>query len=117
MISFQIKNRSVMGRNKYIQCSTCLKSIRSDNMKFHIHSKDVKYKMKICPICKKLIILTNLARHMRKHDKQLHLDLIEELERGKEKKKKDYERGVFIKKSIRNGEIDPDILTEEHHKQ
>ena len=116
MISFQIKNRSVMGRNKYIQCSTCLKSIRSDNMKFHMHSKDVKYKMKICPICKKLIILTNLARHMRKHDKQLHLDLIEELERGKEKKKKDYERGVFIKNSIRNGEIDPDILTEEHHK-
>ena len=57
-------------------------------MKFHMHSKDVKYKMKICPICKKLIILTNLARHMRKHDKQLHLDLIEELERGKEKKKK-----------------------------
>ena len=53
---------------------------------------------------------------MRKHDKQLHLDLIEELERGKEKKKKDYERGVFIKNSIRNGEIDPDILTEEHHK-
>ena len=48
--------------------------------------------------------------------KQLHLDLIEELERGKEKKKKDYERGVFIKNSIRNGEIDPDILTEEHHK-
>ena len=43
-------------------------------------------------------------------------DLIEELERGKEKKKKDYERGVFIKNSIRNGEIEPDILTEEHHK-
>ena len=34
----------------------------------------------------------------------------------KRKKKKDYERGVFIKNSIRNGEIDPDILTEEHHK-
>ena len=105
-----------MGRNKYIQCSTCLKSIRSDNMKFHIHSKDVKYKMRICPTCKTSMKAGNLSRHMRKHDKQLHLDLIEELERGKEKKKKDYERGVFIKNSIRNGEIDPDILTEEHHK-
>ena len=111
MISFQIKNRSVMGRNKYIQCSTCLKNIRSDNI-----SKDVKYKKKTCPTCKTSMKAGNLSRHMRKHDKQLHLDLIEELERGKEKKKKDYERGVFIKNSIRNGEIDPDILTEEHHK-
>ena len=72
--------------------------------------------MKICPTCKTSMKAGNLSRHMRKHDKQLHLDLIEELERGKEKKKKDYERGVFIKNSIRNGEIDPDILTEEHHK-
>ena len=80
-----------MGRNKYIQCSTCLKSIRSDNMKFHMHSKDVKYKMKICPTCKTNMKADNLSRHMRKHDKQSHLDLIEELERGKEKKKKDYE--------------------------
>ena len=116
MISFQIKNRSVMGRNKYIQCSTCLKNIRSDKMKFHMHSKDVKYKKKTCPTCKTSMKAGNLSRHMRKHDKQLHLDLIEELERGKEKKKKDYERGVFIKNSIRNGEIDPDILTEEHRK-
>ena len=76
MISFQIKNRSVMGRNKYIQCSTCLKSIRSDNMKFHMHSKDVKYKMKICPTCKTNMKADNLSRHMRKHDKQSHLDLI-----------------------------------------
>ena len=116
MISFQIKNRSVMGRNKYIQWSVCSKNIRSDKMKFHMHSKDVKYKKKTCPTCKTSMKAGNLSRHMRKHDKQLHLDLIEELERGKEKKKKDYERGVFIKNSIRNGEIDPDILTEEHHK-
>ena len=80
------------GSSTCIQCSTCLKSIRSDNMKFHIHSKDVKYKMKICPTCKTSMKAGNLSRHMRKHDKQLHLDLIEELERGKEKKKKDYER-------------------------
>ena len=56
-------------RNKYIQCSTCLKSIRSDNMKFHMHSKDVKYKMKICPTCKTNMKAGNLSGHMRKHDK------------------------------------------------
>ena len=86
-------------------------------MKFHKHERgDLQYKKKTCPTCKTSMKAGNLSRHMRKHDKQLHLDLIEELERGKEKKKKDYERGVFIKNSIRNGEIDPDILTEEHHK-
>ena len=106
-----------MGRQKYIQCSVCSKNIRSDKMKFHRHERgDLQYKKKTCPTCKTSMKAGNLSRHMRKHDKQLHLDLIEELERGKEKKKKDYERGVFIKNSIRNGEIDPDILTEEHHK-
>ena len=53
---------------------------------------------------------------MKIHSKQLHVDLMKELERGKEKKKKDYEKGLFIKNSLRNGEIDPDILTEEHYK-
>ena len=57
-------------------------------MKFHMHSKDVKYKKKTCPTCKTSMKAGNLSRHMRKHGKQLHLDLIEELERGKEKKKK-----------------------------
>ena len=78
---------------KYIQCSVCSKNIRSDKMKFHKHERGgLQYKKKTCPTCKTSMKAGNLSRHMRKHDKQLHLDLIEELERGKEKKKKDYER-------------------------
>ena len=54
-------------------------------MKFHKHERgDLQYKKKTCPTCKTSMKAGNLSRHMRKHDKQLHLDLIEELERGKE---------------------------------
>ena len=58
-----------MGQNKYIQCPSCSKKIRSDNMKFHKHKKvEVsKYKMKICSICGKIMKSGNLARHLKKH--------------------------------------------------
>ena len=114
MISFQIKNRSVMGRNKYIQCSTCLKSIRSDNMKFHMHSKDVKYKMKICPICKKLMILTNLARHMKIHAKQSKAEWINEIKTDQVKNKECLEKGLFITEYIKEQNIDANILRREY---
>ena len=116
MISFQIKNRSVMGRNKYIQCSTCLKSIRSDNMKFHMHSKDVKYKMKICPICKKLMILTNLARHMKIHAKQSKAEWINEIKTDQVKNKECLEKGLFITEYIKEQNIDANILRREYRK-
>ena len=114
MISFQIKNRSVMGRNKYIQCSTCLKSIRSDHMKFHMHSKDVKYKMKICPICKKLMILTNLARHMKIHAKQSKAEWINEIKTDQVKNKECLEKGLFITEYIKEQNIDANILRREY---
>ena len=114
MISFQIKNRSVMGRNKYIQCSTCLKSIRSDNMKFHMHSKDVKYKMNICPICKKLMILTNLARHMKIHAKQSKAVWINEIKTDQVKNKECLEKGLFITEYIKEQNIDANILRREY---
>ena len=114
MISFQIKNRSVMGRNKYIQCSTCLKSIRSDNMKFHMHSKDVKYKMKICPICKKLMILTNLERHMKIHAKQSKAEWINEIKTDQVKNKECLEKGLFITEYIKEQNIDANILRREY---
>ena len=114
MISFQIKNRSVMGRNKYIQCSTCLKSIRSDHMKFHMHSKDVKYKMKICPICKKLMILTNLARHMKIRAKQSKAEWINEIKTDQVKNKECLEKGLFITEYIKEQNIDANILRREY---
>ena len=103
-----------MGRNKYIQCSICLKSIRSDNMKFHKHNKDVKYKMKICPICKKLMILTNLARHMKIHAKQSKAELINEIKTDQVKNKECLEKGLFITEYIKERDIDANILRKEY---
>ena len=103
-----------MGRQKYIQCSTCLKSIRSDHMKFHMHSKDVKYKMKICPICKKLMILTNLARHMKIHAKQSKAEWINEIKTDQVKNKECLEKGLFITEYIKEQNIDANILRREY---
>ena len=114
MISFQIKNRSVMGRNKYIQCSVCSKNIRSDKMKFHMHSKDVKYKKKTCPICKKLMILTNLERHMKIHAKQSKAEWINEIKTDQVKNKECLEKGLFITEYIKEQNIDANILRREY---
>ena len=113
MISFQIKNRSVMGRNKYIQCSVCSKNI-SDKMKFHMHSKDVKYKKKTCPICKKLMILTNLERHMKIHAKQSKAEWINEIKTDQVKNKECLEKGLFITEYIKEQNIDANILRREY---
>ena len=107
-----------MGRNKYIECSTCSKKIRSDNMKLHKHEKDnvQKYKMKICPICNKAMIYTNLTRHMRLHAKQSFSKLVDEIKTDQKRNKEDFERGVFIKDYILKQKIDPAILRREHQK-
>ena len=103
-----------MGRNKYIQCSTCLKSIRSDKMKFHMHSKDVKYKKKTCPICKKLMILTNLERHMKIHAKQSKAEWINEIKTDQVKNKECLEKGLFITEYIKEQNTDANILRREY---
>ena len=106
-----------MGRNKYIQCSICSKNIRTDNMKLHKHDGHaLKYKMKTCHICNKAMICTNLGRHMKKHDKESKAELINEIKRNHDKKRKEYETGVFIKEFIENSNIDPEILTKEQLK-
>ena len=107
-----------MGRNKYIECSTCSKKIRSDNMKLHKHEKDnvQKYKMKICPICNKAMIYTNLTRHMRTHAKQSYSKLIDEIKTDQKRNKENFEKGVFIKEYINQQKIDPKILRKEYQK-
>ena len=107
-----------MGRNKYIECSTCSKKIRSDNMKLHKHSKVYvqKYNMKICPICNKAMIYTNLTRHMRTHAKQSYSKLIDEIKTDQKRNKENFEKGVFIKEYINQQKIDPKILRKEHQK-
>ena len=59
-----------MGRHRYIQCKTCLKSFRSDTIKSHEerHKQKSKYQMKSCSICRKSMIAGNLSRHMKIHN-------------------------------------------------
>ena len=56
----------------------------------------------------------NLARHIRMHVKQSHLDLIDELKSDQVKREKSLENGKFIKDYIRRLNIDPKILRKEH---
>lgn len=106
-----------MGRQKYIQCSVCSKNIRSDKIKFHKHERgDLQYKKKTCPTCKTSMKAGNLSRHMRKHAKQLHLDLIEELRTDQMKSKENLEKGLFIKDYIQRTNIDPKMLRKEYQK-
>ena len=62
-----------MGRNKYIQCEVCRKSLRRDKIKLHIHRHEVERKnrhpMKICPTCNVSMIAWNLPRHQKIHQK------------------------------------------------
>ena len=83
-------------------------------MKFHMHSKDVKYKKKTCPICKKLMILTNLERHMKIHAKQSKAEWINEIKTDQVKNKECLERGLFITEYIKEQNIDANILRREY---
>ena len=83
-------------------------------MKFHMHSKDVKYKKKTCPICKKLMILTNLARHMKIHAKQSKAEWINEIKTDQVKNKECLEKGLFITEYIKEQNIDANILRREY---
>ena len=62
-----------MGRNKYIQCEVCGKTLRSDKLKAHKHSshleKKTKYPMKSCPTCNVKMIAWHLPRHQKLHQK------------------------------------------------
>ena len=91
----------IMGRNRYIKCSTCLKSIRSDHMKTHKHeiSAKKKYPMKSCIICKKKMIGSNLIRHVKIHNKPSKemLNDVLQYQRKYESEKCD---GVVIKELI-----------------
>ena len=83
-------------------------------MKFHMHSKDVKYKKKTCPICKKLMIVTNLERHMKIHAKQSKAEWINEIKTDQVKNKECLEKGLFITEYIKEQNIDANILRREY---
>ena len=60
-----------MGRNKYISCGVCSKTLRYDNLKRHQAQHGVlsRYPIKSCSICHKAMIAWHLPRHMKVHDK------------------------------------------------
>ena len=105
-----------MGRHKYIQCSSCQKKIRSDNMKFHKHRKvEVeKYKMKICSICGKIMKSGNLARHLKMHEKNSHRQMADEIEAAHKENIERLENGKFIEEYISTKNYDPEILQRKH---
>ena len=105
-----------MGRNKYISCSICLKNIRSDKIRYHTHTKVQvkKYKMKICSICKKVLIAGNIARHLRVHAKKSHSQLVEIIKSDQKENKEKIEEGKFIEDYIKTEKIDPQTLRREH---
>ena len=102
-----------MGRHKYIQCSSCQKKIRSDNMKFHKHRKvEVeKYKMKICSICGKIMKSGNLARHLKIHGKR---NVVDEIKAAQKENEEKLENGKLIEEYIKTENIDPEILQRKH---
>ena len=106
-----------MGRNKYIQCKICLKSLRSDKLKSHEeqHERKSKYQMKRCSICQKSMIAGHLARHMKTHNNSKT-----ELLQGIKADQKCYEdvgnKGKLLKELLENEDIDPMSLRKEYQK-
>ena len=106
-----------MGRNKFIQCEVCLKSMRSDNLKLHRkqHGHQSKYRMKSCLICQKSMIAGNMIRHMK-----IHNDSKEEMLENIKADQKCYNdvgrKGQILKEVLDSEDIDPLSLRSEHIK-
>ena len=61
-------------------------------------------------------IAGTLSRHMKTHDKESKAELINEIKRNQDKKRREYETGIFIKEFIKNNNMDPELLTKEQRK-
>ena len=110
-----------MGRNKFVSCTICSKSLRSDKIKLHEerhrkqHGKQTKYQMKHCSICKKSMIAGNLTRHIKVHNnskKEILENIISD--------QKSYEdlgnKGKILKELMDKEDIDSLSLRKDHLK-
>ena len=108
-----------MGRNKYIQCKICLRSLRSDNLKSHQkqHEQKSKYQMKIknCSICKKFIARKNLARHLKVH-KNTTNEILQNIESDQKIYDNIGKTGTILKELIKDNDIDPMSLRKDYQK-
>ena len=110
-----------MGRNKFVSCTICSRSFRSDKIKSHEerhrkqHGKQNKYQMKHCSICKKSMISWHLTRHMLVHNnskKEILENIISD--------QKSYEdlgnKGKILKELMNKEDIDSLSLRKDHLK-
>ena len=108
-----------MGRNKYVQCRTCLKQIRSDNLKLHIHKPPIqsmsirkKYCVKVCSHCNKTMKSGNFARHMQRHKKSaLENKTMAKFQDDKNKFEEMKHTGNIIKQLMNRENLDERILS------
>ena len=106
-----------MGRNKFIQCQVCTKSVRSDKITTHRqqHDRKAKYPMKTCNTCGKLMIAWHLNRHKNVHtgSKNRILENVRDDQNAYDKIKM---TGQLLKDFLTNEDIDPNSLRKEYAK-
>ena len=106
-----------MGRNKFIQCEVCSKSMRSDHFKLHRkqHDQQSKYRTKSCLVCQKTMIAGNLTRHMK-----IHNESKKEMLKNIKSDQKCYDdlgnKGRLLKDLLDKEDIDSQSLRAEHLK-
>ena len=106
-----------MGRNKFIQCEVCLKSMRSDNLKLHQkqHDQKSKYRMNTCTICEKTMIAGNLTRHMKVHNTSKK-KILENIKSDQKCYDDVGHKGKIVKDLLDNEDIDIMSLRKEYQK-
>ena len=107
-----------MGRHKTVQCSVCLKSLRSDtlprHMKIHESRDSPRNKMKTCTICRKEVISKNMARHLK-----VHLVNYSEIRKNMKADQDEYHNEMNIGEVVRDvmiaEDIEPQSLRDQYH--
>ena len=106
-----------MGRNKFIQCEVCMKSLRSDRIKAHReqHKKGEKYTMGTCPICQKSMIAGHLKRHEKVHTASLN-QILDNVRHDQDAYDNTIKTGELVKEALSDKDIDVKSLRKEYAK-
>ena len=101
-----------MGRNRTIACQNCSKQMRSDKAIAHrqICGRLAKYSTEKCRICQKIMIKSNISRHMKRHDNHVFLTLKED----QSNYEKLAETGKIIQAHVEKENINPKSLRKEY---
>ena len=108
-----------MGRNKFVPCTICSKSLRSDKIKTHEerhrNQTKSKYLMKSCSICNKIMIVGNLARHSKVHSDSM-MQILQNIKSDQKCYDDVGKTGQILKDLLSNEDIDPLSLRKDHVK-